>query len=65
MTCFKCNGLAHLNCINVNISKQSFESLKKGTSAYICNKCRPKPAGGDTSARKQSTASVHENNSSQ
>lgn len=65
VTCVKCNGLAHFNCINVNISKQSFESLKKVTSAFVCNKCRPKSAGSDTSGRRQSSASVNEQNTSE
>lgn len=65
VSCAKCNGLAHLNCLNINISKQSFEGLKRGTSVFVCKICNAKSAGSGTSTRKGSTSSLPENSTNQ
>lgn len=49
--CAKCSGLAHFTCININISKNSFDGIKKGTHLFICNKCKKKSSSGDISKR--------------
>ncbi|XP_051175675.1 uncharacterized protein LOC127290897 [Leptopilina boulardi] len=38
--CAKCNGIVHLACANVNITREEFNSLKKGVYKFICTKCR-------------------------
>lgn len=40
ISCCKCNVIAHLACVNVNITKEHFEKLKKGSENFICYKYR-------------------------
>lgn len=53
IACGKCRSLFQLTCINVNLTKNQYGKLEKGSESFICVKCKPHTTGG-ISQRKSS-----------